>query len=90
MFPSHDPGEQRKEEKSWREAAKRCEVFDFDDHRGRGWVKKAALFDVFGNIQNLSSETSIRERYNLSQQMFDTTRDGNRRFVRLKPSALED
>lgn len=82
--------ETKKEEKAWREAFKRCEVFDFDDHRGRGWVKKKALYEIFGSIQNLSSETSIRERFKRSEHMFDASRDGNRQYVRIKPSAREE
>ena len=82
--------ETKKEEKAWREAFKRCEVFDFDDHRGRGWAKKKVLYEIFGSIQNLSSETSIRERFKRSEHMFDASRDGNRQYVRIKPSAREE
>ena len=82
--------ETKKSERAWREAFKRCEVFDFDDHRGRGWAKKKAIYEIFGSIQNLSSETSIRERFKRSQEMFDETRDGNRMYVRIKASAREE
>ena len=82
--------ETKKSERAWREAFKRCEVFDFDDHRGRGWAKKKAIYEIFGSIQNLSSETSIRERFKRSQDMFDEARDGNRMYVRIKASAREE
>ena len=82
--------ETRKEKEAWREAVKRCEVFDFDDHRGRGWVKKKSLYGVFGSIQNLNSDTSIRERFKRAENMFDAARDKNRLYVRMKASAKEE
>jgi len=78
--------DKRKAENAWREAFKRCEVFDFDDHRGRGWVKKSEMFTVFGNIQNLSSHSAINQRFNASGSLFDSARDKHRIFVRLKMS----
>ena len=78
-------------EKAWKQAFKRCEVFDFDDHRGRGWVRKKNMFDVYGSIQNLSSNTSITEHFNrCSLNIFDTSRDGRVPYVRLKPSAKDE
>lgn len=82
--------ETKKSEKAWRESFTRCEKFDFDDHRGRGWVRKKAIYEVYGSVQNLSSETSIRERFKRSEHMFDESRDGNRVYVRIKPSAREE
>ena len=79
--------DKRKADNAWKEAFKRCEIFDFDDHRGRGWVKKQELFTIFGNIQNLSSKSAINQRFNASSQLFDSARDKHRIFVRLKKSA---
>jgi len=79
-------GEKRKLEGAWKEAFKRCEIFDFDDHRSRGWAKKQELFSVFGNMQNLSSKTAINTRFNQLSKLFDSTRDKHRKFVRLKKS----
>tara|TARA_R110000824_G_scaffold171467_2_gene349115 strand:- start:899 stop:1666 length:768 start_codon:yes stop_codon:yes gene_type:complete len=83
--------ESRKDEKAWREAFKRCEVHDLEG-KGRGWVKKRALFDIFGQVQNLSSQTTINERFNRIGHLFDTTRKpkSNQRYVRLKDSAKEE
>ena len=80
-------GEKRKLEGSWKEAFKRCEKFDFDDHRSRGWAKKQDLFSTFGNIHNLSSKSNINNKYNQAGHMFDETTDKHRKFVRLKKSA---
>ena len=81
--------EARKDEKAWREAFKRCEVFDIDG-KGRGWVKKKALMTIFGQIQNLSSMTSVNDRYNRILQMFDQTRQGRMVYTRMKDSAKEE
>jgi len=78
--------DKKKADNAWKEAFKRCEIYDFDDHRGRGWAKKAELFAAFGNIQNLSSKSAINQRFNASSQLFDSARDKHRMFVRLKVS----
>ena len=76
--------------KGWIEAFKRCEVIDFDDHRGRGWVKKSALFDIYGSINNLSSKAGINTYFNRCEELFDKTKKGVIVYVRLKSSAKEE
>ena len=81
----------RKDEKAWREASKRCEVFELDG-KGRGWVKKKALFDIYGQVQNLSARSAINERFKRVAHLFDTSRKTgtNAKYVRLKDSAKEE
>jgi hypothetical protein len=75
--------------KSWKEAYKRCEVYDFEDHRGRNWVRKKSLLDTFGNIQGLSSYATTTSKFNQVFDKFETTKSKNKVFVRMKPDAGE-
>lgn len=77
--------ETRQMEKQWKDIYFRTEQFDFGDHRGAHWVKKTEMLQNFGRAQNLSSQTSINNRYSqVSAKMFDQTQEGRNKYVRLK------
>ena len=81
--------ESRKLFKAWKEAYKRCEVYDFEDHRGRDWVHKKILLDAFGSIQGLSSRSVVNTKFNQVADKFETTKSVGKVYVRMKPDALE-
>ena len=69
----------------WKDAYNRCERFDFDDHRGVNWVKKAEMYKGFGNLANLSSKGSVNGKYNdYGSKMFKETREGVSKYVKLR------
>jgi hypothetical protein len=77
--------EKKKMEGHWKDAYNRCERFDFDDHRGVNWVKKAEMYKVFGNLANLSSKGSVNGKYNdYGAKMFKETREGVSKYVKLR------
>ena len=75
--------------KAWKEAYKRCEVYDFEDHRGRNWVHKKVLLDVFGNIRGLSSKATTNSKFNEVSDKFETTKSGGKVYVRMKTDITE-
>lgn len=75
--------------KAWKEAYKRCEVYDFEDHRGRNWIRKKTLLDVFGNIRGLSSKATTTSKFNEVSDKFETTKSKNKVFVRMKTDITE-
>ena len=75
----------RKLQDSWKNAYWRCEQYDFNDNRGPGWVKKTILKETFGKAENFSSTTAINNKYNeTGAVIFDETREGKFRYVRIK------
>lgn len=74
----------------WKEAYQRSEKFDFDDHRGTNWVKKSELKDVFKEVSDFSSMTTINSKYNeYAVKLFEETREGVRIFCRLRPDHVK-
>jgi hypothetical protein len=80
--------ERRTQTKMWREAFSRCETIDFDDNRGRGWVRVKNIKDVYGQMQNLQSDSTIRERFRRVTDVFERTRVGSVHYVRMKPEGV--
>ena len=77
--------EKKKMQDYWVKAYNQSELFDFDDQRGFGWAKKKEVMDTFGRIANYSSHASINDKFKtFADEVFDTTREGVRVFVRLK------
>jgi hypothetical protein len=77
--------EKKKMQDYWVKAYNQSELFDFDDQRGFGWAKKSEVMDAFGRIANYSSHASINDKFKtFADEVFDTTREGVRIFVRLK------
>ena len=69
----------------WKDAYRKCEVFDFDDRRGTGWVKKSDIMLLFGKLANLNSKSSINAKYNdYGAKIFEETREGVRVYIRLR------
>ena len=74
----------------WRDAYNRSERFDFDDHRGVNWVKKAEMMKAFGALANLSSKGSINDKFNAyGAKMFKDTREGVRVYVKLRDDYIK-
>ena len=72
--------------KFWKDSFKKCEIFEFDDHRGNGWAKKSDVIILFGKLANLSSKSSINAKYNdYGAKIFEETREGVRVYCRLRP-----
>jgi len=77
--------EKNKMQGHWKEAYKQSELFDFDDHRGFGWVSKKDMMKAFGRLANYSSPATVNEKFNTyGTEMFSNTREGVRVYVRLK------
>tara|TARA_R110000824_G_scaffold393685_1_gene592978 strand:- start:399 stop:1826 length:1428 start_codon:yes stop_codon:yes gene_type:complete len=77
--------EKKKIEGQWKQAYGQCEVYDFEDQRGQGWVSKKAVMDAFGKIANLNSHASINTKYNMyGPSLFKDTREGVRVFLKLR------
>ena len=77
-------------ESFWKDAYNQCERFDFDDQRGVNWVKKAALYKVFGTLSNLSSKGAVNNKYNdYAAKMFKETREGVTKYVKLRDDYLK-
>ena len=78
--------EQKVLTKLWKDSFKKCEIFEFDDHRGNGWAKKSDVFTLFGKLANLNSKSSMNARYNdYGAKIFEETREGVRVYCRLRP-----
>lgn len=77
--------EKNKMQGHWKDAYKQSELFDFDDHRGFGWVSKKEMMKTFGKLANYSSPATVNEKFNTyGTEMFSNTREGVRVYVRLK------
>jgi hypothetical protein len=74
----------KKEARGWKEAMARCEKMPIEN-KGLGWVKKKELLNAYGQINNLSSETGVRNRFN-KMRLFDHTKTtgSNKQYVRFK------
>jgi len=77
--------EKKKMQDFWAKSYSQAELFDFDDQRGFGWAKKKEVMDNFGRLANYSSHASVNDKFKtFAEEIFDTTREGVRIFVRLK------
>ena len=77
--------EKKKVEGQWKQAYGQCELVDFDDQRGQGWVSKKAVMDAFGKIANLNSHASVNTKYNMyGPKLFKDTREGVRVYLKLR------
>jgi hypothetical protein len=77
--------EARQVEKTWKDVYYRTEQFDFDGHRGANWVRKTEMLTNFGTAQNLTSPTSINNRFTqVGSKMFEPTKEGRHKYLRLK------
>lgn len=80
-------GDMEAQMKQWKEAMSRCEKIDIEN-KGPGWVRKKDLFDAYGQINNLSSNASINNRFNVHSSMFRTTKVNARVYVQLKKEGM--
>lgn len=72
--------------KQWREAMSRCQKTEIEG-KGSGWARKRDLFDIYGKINNLSSNASINSRFNVHQHLFKQTKIRSRVYIRFKKGA---
>ena len=73
-----------KQTKQWKDAMARCEKFEVEN-KGEGWVKKKELFSAYGQINNLSSDSSIHNRFNRAALFEHANRPkSNIKYVRFK------